>query len=436
MAFFNAAPFNGIHPADEKSATRYKPVEHLTTKDGDEFYLFLSQHIGAPAQCIVKKGQSVLAGELIATASGFISANIHSPVDGIVQSIDLSADHPVSGKAPCIVIKAVEQSGEYMRIDREITNIADVAKVAGIVGLGGAMFPAHVKLSPKNQLDTLIVNGAECEPFLTCDHRQMLERTWDLVQGALLIKDALKLKEVIFAIETNKRDAIRSIESMAGNKARVQPLHQIYPQGGEKQQIFTVTGREVPEGKLPSDINIILHNVSTVLALRDAIVDRKPLISRVITISGGVREPKNILVPLGTPISRLVEACGGIKSSRRGRKIIIGGPMTGCTAQSLNIPSYKGMNGIVALREPLFEPKTQPCVRCGRCIEACPQNLSPLMLESYARNSMLEDLHSHRLLSCIECGACSYACPSKRPLKNLFKLAKPAVMGYAKNLSV
>ncbi|MDR2870209.1 MAG: electron transport complex subunit RsxC [Deferribacteraceae bacterium] len=414
----------GVHPHDCKLATNQLAVEQMPITEGDEFFLSLTQHIGAPAKPIVKKGQEVKAGELIAEAGGFVSANVHSPVDGVVTAID-RCDYPVSAKAPCIVIKAGVQSGTWVKIDESITGLADIAKAAGLTGMGGAGFPAHVKLTPPNQLETLLINGAECEPYLTCDHRAMLERAEDLISGALLVKEALKLQKVIFGIEANKPDAAKAIEAVADGRVEVKLLPMLYPQGGEKQLIYSCTGKEVPEGKLPSELAIIVHNISTILAIHDAVMERKPVISRVVTVTGAVTNPKNILAPLGTPISRLIDYCGGIKLDSISPTVVLGGPMTGFTAHSLAIPSYKGMNGVLVLEKTEAEPNPLPCIRCGRCLRACPMGLSPLALENFARNNMLDELFDAKLSSCIQCSACNYVCPSKRPLKKIFRLEIP-----------
>lgn len=431
------AKFNGIHPAEMK-ITASLQTEIYPVKEGDEFYIPLTQHLGAPAKSIVTKGQQVMAGEKIAEAQVLISADIHASVDGTVTSID-SVDYPVTTKAPCIVIKAGEQSGEYLKISEDITGLADIAKEAGIVGMGGAMFPAHVKLNPPHQLETLIINGAECEPYLTCDHRAMLERASDLIKGSLIIKDALKLRKVTIAVENNKPDAVEILHKQADGQVEILNMKTIYPQGGEKQLIQTVTGREIPEGKLPAELNIIVHNVSTVLAIYDAAVHRKPLISRTITVTGDVSTAKNIKAPLGTPISRLIDFCGGIKPPPAGThkgngsyKVVLGGPMTGFSAHSLNIPSYKGMNGILVMYTDSRQEKPIACIRCGRCIQACPVGLSPVMLENFVRNDMYAELYDWKLLSCIECSACNYVCPSGRPLKKLFRLHKKAAVDAAK----
>jgi electron transport complex protein RnfC len=261
----------------------------------------------------------------------------------------------------------------------------------------------------------------------------MLERAEDLIAGALLIKEGLGLKEAIIGTESNKPDAAEALVKAADGRVKVMVLPMIYPQGGEKQLIQSVTGKEVPEGKLPSELNIIVHNVSTVLAIHDAMMERKPLISRIVTVTGSVAEPKNLLVPLGTPIKRLIEFCGGIKiEDNVDARVILGGPMTGFTAHSLDIPSFKGMNGVLVLADPDFDDKPLPCIRCGRCVSTCPMGLSPFAMENMARNGMYEELFDSKLTSCIECSACNFMCPSRRPLKKLFRLEKPKMMPIMK----
>lgn len=416
--------FKGVHPDDKKAATAHVPIEELPVAAGDDFFLSLTQHIGAPAKPLVKKGQEVRRGELIAEAGGFISAAIHSPVDGVVLAID-RVDYPLYGKTPCIVIKAGEQSNDPMRIDVKEKPLADIAKQAGIVGMGGAMFPAHVKLSPKEKIDTLIINGAECEPYLTCDHRLMLERPADLVAGALMIKNALNIDEVIFAVEANKPDAAEALSLAGGNGVEVMVLPTLYPQGSEKQLILSVIQREVPEGKLPAAVGVLVHNISTVLAVFEAVTAGMPLITRVVTLPEGVNTPKNILAPLGTPLSRLIDFCGGM--SGEPDRIVLGGPMTGFAVQSTDVPVYKGMNGVLIFHKEEHKTLQRPCIRCGRCVRACPSGLSPVMLEKFSAAKDYGALLEWKLLSCIECSACNYVCPSTRPLKTLFRLDKKEV---------
>ncbi len=414
--------FRGIHPDDMKSATAALPIEALFVRGGDEFYLALTQHVGAAAVPVVSPRQQVRRGELIAKADGLISANVHSPVDGIVMSIG-RVDYPVSGAAPCIVIRASDGQEPCVPLNTCGMSLPDIAKSAGIVGMGGAMFPTHVKLSPKEAINTLIINGCECEPYLTCDHRLMLERTRDLVDGAQIIKNALNIKKVIFAVESNKADAAHALTEVIKDRAEdVAVLPAIYPQGGEKQLILSVTGIEVPEGKLPAAVSVLVHNVSTVLALFDAVTKATPLTHRVVTIPAGVHTPKNILAPLGTPVSRLIEFCGGLSCVPE--KIVAGGPMTGFALRSLNVPVYKGLNGVLVFDGNKDITRRTPCIRCGRCERGCPAGLNPMMLEKMAHVKDYDGLLRWKLLSCIDCGACVYVCPSRRPLNTLFKQAK------------
>lgn len=431
------AGFSGVHPDNMKGAAADSKIERYTVKEGEELYLVLAQHIGAPAIPIVTKGQVVKKGELIAESSAFLSANMHSSVNGTVKDIG-DVSYPGSGKAKAITITAAAQEDDsYQHVAGE--TVADIAKSAGIVGMGGAMFPAHVKLSPPSQLNTLVINGAECEPYLNCDNRLMIERPADLIKGTLIIKEALKLSHVIIGVEVNKPLAIKSIENelnkINDKSITVCKLPCIYPQGGEKQLILSATKRVVPEGKLPSEVGVIVHNVSTAIAIYEAVTLHKPLFERVVTVSGGVSAPKNILAPLGLPISKLIEFAGGTTGEIS--KAILGGPMTGFAVHSLNIPVYKGMNGVIVYTEAhpeLKRKETSACIRCGRCLRACPMNLSPVMLEKFAQHKKYEELSQWKLLSCIECSACNYVCPANRPLKNLFRLEKKRVIAYNKEV--
>jgi electron transport complex protein RnfC len=401
-----------------KALSNAEPVQDVQAQPGELFYLSLTQHIGAPAKALVQKGQEVTEGEVIAEAGGFVSAKIHAPVSGKVVDVDF-VSWPMSFRAPCIIIEAGE-SREPLKITGE--SLIEKVASAGIVGMGGAMFPSHVKLTPKEKIDTLIINGAECEPFLTCDHRQMLERPAELVAGALAISEALNIEKVVIAVESNKKDAAQALEKAAEGRLEVRLLPQIYPQGGEKQLIQSVTGRQVPEGKLPAATGVLVHNVSTTLTIYDALTTGAPLIRRVVTVTGDVAKPGNFRVPLGMPISKLIELAGGATGEIE--QVILGGPMTGAAAPSLDVPVYKGMNGIVVRSKMPRLAEQRACIRCGRCVRACPVGLSPVTLENFASQKMYAKLKEWKLLSCIECSACNYVCPSARPLKTLFRLAK------------
>jgi electron transport complex protein RnfC len=410
-----------------KKSSNAAPIEAIEVQAGMNFFIPLTQHTGIPARPVVKKGQIVRTGELIAEAAGFISANIHSPVNGVINAADVFADYPMNTRAQAISLTASDnQNTDFVPLKEDL--LVNTVKAAGIVGMGGAMFPSHIKLSPQKKPDILIVNGAECEPYLTCDHRLMLERTPELIRGALTIKESLKLKRVIMGTEANKADAVNALRTTGQNRIEVISLPVKYPQGGERQLIKSITGKEVPEGKLPVDVGVIVHNVSTVLAVHDAVYMHKPLTHRVVTVTGGVKKPKNILAPIGMPISCLIDACGGPDGDIE--KVVLGGPMTGICAHSLNIPVYKGLNGIVVYLKDAVKRKTpspRPCIRCARCVRACPAGLSPVTLENFAAKEMYKELAVWKLMDCIECGACNYVCPSFRHLKNIFRLSKKKI---------
>jgi len=415
------ALFKGVHPPGFKDLSGDQVITPLPVCDGDEFYLALNQHIGVPCVPIVKKGQAVLKGDPIAEPSGNFSAALHSPVDGEVTGVG-RCDYPIYGSADAVIIKAGAQQNNYSKVEG-FTDISECALKGGIVGMGGAMFPSHIKLAPQDPVDTVIINGAECEPYLTCDYRLMIERADELAEAVNLIKKHIGATRAVIGVEANKPEAIAALRKVAGD-IEVLELPTVYPQGGEKQLILSTTGRVVPEGKLPASVGVLVHNVGTALAIRDAYIDGMPLIHRVVTVTGDVVKPMNVLAPLGTPVRRLIEFAGGVKGEFK--KLIFGGPMTGISVHSLDIPVYKGMNGLVAVCTD-EAAKVRPCIRCGKCIKVCPMNLSPVMLEKLALRKKHAELAEYRLMSCIECGACNYICPSARPLKNLFRLEKTAV---------
>jgi electron transport complex protein RnfC len=424
MSFFGFK--GGIHPEYNKELSKDSPIERLTQKVGDKVFIALSQHIGAPAQEIVKKKQQVKTGEKIATAAGFISADIHSSVTGTVEGV-VNIPHPISGKVQAIKISVDEISDDYEKIDNSL-KFQTVIKEAGIVGMGGATFPTNVKLSPPKKIDYLIINGAECEPYLTCDHRLMVERTEDILKGGKLIIDNLKIEKFIVGIEKNKPDAIKLFKNLTDKyNFELVELDVKYPQGGEKQLIKATINKVVPEGKLPLESGVIVQNVGTCIAIYEAVELAKPLYERVVTVTGAVKNPKNLFVKIGTPISKLIEECGGFVGTPK--KIIMGGPMMGFAVTSLETTVMKGTSGLVVLREEdLPDLKEYNCIRCGRCINACPMGLIPVNMEQFSLNEMYESLLDWHVLNCIECGCCSYVCPSRRPLVGYFKTAKREVM--------
>ncbi|MFC1624375.1 electron transport complex subunit RsxC [Candidatus Omnitrophota bacterium] len=429
---------NFIHPPDFKELTRHKKIESPPLPK--KAVLTLSQHTGAPSEPVVKAGDFVQTGTLIAKSKGLISSNLHSSISGKVTALEDSV-HPIIGSFKAIVIESDGQDKKAFSDSCEDPSslsgkeTVELIKDAGIVGLGGAMFPASVKLNPPvgKSIETLIVNGAECEPFLTCDYRLMIERPKEIIRGILLIAKCLNVKDVIIGIEDNKLDAIEGLGSALfrvetkGCRIQVKRLKTRYPQGGEKQLIKTLLNREVPSGGLPLDIGCVVHNVQTVFSIYEAVYFRKPLHERVITVSGSfLREPKNVLARIGAPIRDLLEFCQ-FDFKRDSYKIVMGGPMTGVAQYSLDAPVIKGTSGILVLDDKLKEQDEASCIRCSRCIEACPAGLMPCMIGVGAQNNRFDIASSYDPLDCIECGSCGYVCPSNIPLVQLIKLAKAKV---------
>jgi Na+-translocating ferredoxin:NAD+ oxidoreductase subunit C len=432
------ASLNFIHPADFKDITKNKKIVEMPVPA--KVILPLSQHAGASSTPVVNVGDSVKTGSLIAQAKGLISANLHSSVSGKVIAIE-DSPHPIIGISNAIII---ESDGQDAKTSLDSTPVKDVSallreeiaaliKEAGIVGLGGAAFPTFVKLNPPpaKKIESLIINGAECEPFLTCDHRLMLEKSKEVILGIQLIAKVLGVKDIIIGIEENKPVAIENMNSAIfllkaqGSGLKVKALKTRYPQGGEKQLIKTLLDKEVPSGGLPLDIGVVVNNVQTVFAVYEAVYLRKPLYERIITVSGsfpGVA--KNILVRIGTPIKDILDYCG-LNPKASVYKIVMGGPMTGVAQCNLNAPIIKGTSGILIL-DKKFELKEEEldCVRCSRCIEACPAGLMPCVIGLSVKKDRFDIAGSYDPFDCIECGSCSYVCPSKIPLVQLIKLAK------------
>ena len=426
----------GVHPAENKRSAN-SPVEVLPVPP--VVSIPLAQHIGAPAQALVKKGDEVKVGQVIAQSAGFVSANIHSPVSGKVAKVDQVVD--ASGYRKAAIIINTEGDEWVEDIDRsailvkEITASPEaiVKKIgeAGIVGLGGATFPAHVKLSPPpgKTCDVLIINGVECEPYLTSDHRLMLEKGEELLVGIRLLMTALNVKKAIIGIENNKPDAIAHMEKLASEYEgiRVQPLKVQYPQGGEKQLIDACMGRQVPSGKLPIEVGAVVHNVGTAYAVYEAVQKNKPLIERIVTVTGlSLARPANFLTRIGTPISALIEAAGGLPDDTG--KIIGGVPMMGKALTSTEIPVTKGTSGVLLMPQPLASRKpVDPCIRCAKCVSVCPMGLSPYLLMPLAEKAIWDRAEEENVMDCIECGSCSFTCPSSRPLLDYIRLGKAKV---------
>ncbi|MBO4323564.1 MAG: electron transport complex subunit RsxC [Clostridia bacterium] len=415
----------GVHAADMKYLAKNQPIEEASVPD--EVCISLSQHIGKPAVPIVAVGDEVKQGQKIADADGFISAPIFSSVSGKVKSIDFKTEE----RGSIAQYITIENDGryEFMPLSGEV-DVNDAAAVkqriidAGIVGLGGAAFPTGVKLSPKTPVDTLIINGAECEPYLTCDYRLLIEKTEEVYKGIQLLKTALGVSKVLVGIEKNKPDAIEIFAKYSD--LDVVALKERYPMGGEKQLIYCTTGRKVPCGKLPADVGCVVQNVSTAYAVYEAVVKNKALFERVLTVSGGaVREPKNLLVKNGTSYEYIFDLCGGIDEEKLGM-LIDGGPMMGYSAISTSFYTKKATSGLLALakKEVSLEEPT-PCLSCGRCSAACPMNLMPMDIDFYTQAGEYEKARDlGGVLNCIECGSCAYVCPARRAIVQSVTMAK------------
>lgn len=432
----------GVHPPHNK-LTAHKTIEQLPLPK--TVTLLNTQHIGAPSNIVVKRGDLVKAGQLIAQSSGFVSANIHSPVSGKVAKIDSVFDN--SGYKKDAVVINVEGDEWDETIDRSDKLIKEtsldkaeiIQKIneAGIVGMGGATFPTHVKLSPPPGMsaEILIINGVECEPFLTSDHRLMLEKGNELMVGISLLMKALDTPKAILGIENNKPDAIKHLKALSKDYKNIEicPLKVKYPQGSEKHLIKAVTGREVPSGALPIAVGAVVNNVATAFAVYEAVMKNKPLFERVITVTGKhLANPANFKVRMGTPVSALVEAAGGLPENTA--KVVSGGPMMGKAIPNLNVPVGKGTSGILVFDEQEgHRQEVLNCIRCGRCITACPMGLEPHLLMTLSEKQMWENSENEKIMNCIECGSCSYTCPSKRPLLDYIRFGKLSVGKIIRN---
>lgn len=423
----------GVHPPENKLSAQ---GEIITLPLPEQVTIPLSQHIGAPAVPTVKKGDQVKVGQIIGQAAGFISANIHSSVSGTVMSLDPVID--ASGyPRPAVTIKVEGDEWDENILKDPINKqpgtftkeeILAAISAAGIVGMGGATFPTQVKLSPPpgSTAEVLIINGVECEPYLTADHRLMLEHGKELIIGIELIMKALGVKRTIVGIENNKRDAIEELGKLArlADGIEICPLKIQYPQGGEKQLIQATTGKFVPSGGLPIAVGAVVQNVGTVYAVYEAVMKHKPLFERVVTVTGkSLKEPGNYLCRIGTPISQLIEAAGGLPEDTG--KVIGGGPMMGKALTNTNIPVTKGTSGILLMRqEESARKEYRNCIRCSKCVSVCPMELEPYYLMLLGEHNKLEMLESEKIMDCIECGSCSFTCPANRPLLDVIRLAK------------
>lgn len=433
-------PIGGIHPSDNKKWSRGSAIEPMDLPD--VVNIPLSQHIGAPAVAKVAKGDKVLVGQLIAEAGGFMSANIHAPVSGTVTAVDAQPNGQ-GLRQPMITIK--REGDEWMpEIDRSETlvekcdlspkEIIDKIKAAGIVGMGGATFPTHVKLMIPDgkKAEALIINGVECEPFLTSDYRTMLERGERLIAGTRILMKAVGVGKAFIGVENNKPDAIAHLRSLLGSDSGISvvALKTRYPQGGEKQLIAAVTGRQVPPPPaLPIDVGAVVCNASTAVAVYEAVQKNKPLIERVVTVTGkSLKEPKNLLTRMGTPVESLIAKCGGLPEGDV--RVLNGGPMMGRALVNLAMPVMKGCSGIVVMSgKEVLRGEESACVKCAKCVSACPMGLEPYLISKLTRKRAWDDVESNDITSCIECGCCQFTCPANIPLLDHIRLGKQTVMG-------
>ncbi|MCQ2341517.1 MAG: electron transport complex subunit RsxC [Paludibacteraceae bacterium] len=429
----------GIHPKDNKIYSAHQPIVECGLPK--QAIIPLAQHIGAPAKPIVQKGDKVKVGQLIAEAGGFVSANVHSGVSGVVNKIDATTD-AWGLRMPAIFIdvegdewvEEIDRSSDVIReCNLEPKEIIDRIAKAGIVGLGGACFPTHVKLCPPpgQKAEVLIVNGVECEPYLTCDHQLMLEHGEEIMIGIQIVMRALGINRAVIGIEKNKPDAIARMQELAQKTlgVEVKALKLKYPQGGEKQLIDACINRQVASGALPISVGAVVDNVATIYAIYEAVQKHKPLFSRVMTVTGKqVAKPGNYLVRFGTPLTQVVELAGGVPEGTG--KIIGGGPMMGRAMNNIDMPAHKRTSGLLFLPEEESRRGIEEnCIRCGKCVSACPMGLEPYLLSRQSELQMWSEMEDHHVMDCIECGCCQFTCPSHRPLLDYVRQGKATVGG-------
>jgi electron transport complex protein RnfC len=429
----------GVHPPERKGLAADAAIEVLPAPA--QVLIPLLQHVGATCESKVKPKQDVALGEVIADSEAFISAPIHASINGVcgMQSV---ATLPNGRHVPAIPIKAGEEQPSAEDIFKDVfggewptcgleqyapEQIVDAAKTAGLVGQGGAAFPTYVKLkhNPEKPIDTILLNGCECEPYLTADYRMMVETPAPIITGALLAARACNAKRILVAVEDNKPLAVDTLQQAArGTDVRVVVLKTKYPQGGEKQTILASLGREVPTGGLPLDVGVVVINVGTAAALARAVLRGKPLTHRVICVTGaGIVRPRNLLAPIGASYKDLIDYCGGLKPNAA--RVIAGGPMMGFTLGNLDTPVTKGTSGVTVLTdEDTRRPAETNCVRCGRCVDACPMNLVPTRLALASRGKDWDLVKKYHITSCVECGCCAYVCPASLPLVQLIRMGK------------
>jgi len=432
----------GTHPPESKSLTSESKIRPFPAVK--QIAIMLSQHTGAPCRPLVRKGNAVQAGQKIGDSDAFVSAPVHSPITGKVTEIALRS-HPVLGRSPAIIIDAYPHyptklpgfklNDDFDENDYSAEQICEAVRQGGIVGMGGAGFPTRVKIEPNPQLpkETLIINGCECCPYITSDYRIMLEWTEQIIAGIKLARKASGCSKVLVGIEDNKPQAIEAMNAALDHYAnrdgiQVVPVKTKYPQGGERQLIKAILKKDVPTGGIPPMIGVVVLNVATVAAIAEAVIHNSPLTHRVVTVTGeGIENPGNFYVPVGTPVSELIEFCGGL--TEEAVKVILGGPMMGISIADLTTPVMKTTCAVTVLTKKQigaakFERRQTPCIRCGRCLEVCPENLNPTKIAHAVKNNLLDVAESYYIKACMECGCCSYVCPANIELTGYIKTGK------------
>ena len=421
----------GVHPPDYKSLTDRKAVKVLPLPD--EVFIPLQQHIGAPCLPLVDKGDEVKTGQIIGNNEGFVSSPVHSSVTGKVKAVD-QFQHPLGSKVSMIHIMRTGED-EWDLLDRpadwqscEMGKLKQLIRDAGIVGMGGAAFPTHVKLSPPEgkHIDSFILNGCECEPYLTSDHRAMVEKHAEVLTGMRILMKILGTEKGYIGIENNKPDAIHLLSNEVkklDENITVVPLQVKYPQGAEKMLIDAILNRKVPAGGLPMDVGVVVNNIGTAVAVNDAVLHGRPLIERIVTVTGdGVIEPQNVVARIGTRFKELIEFCGGMKEETR--QIFMGGPMMGINQWNVDVPVVKATSGVICETAEPFLEQSYPCIRCGNCVTACPMFLLPTRLAKLSEMGKWEDADQLGILNCVECGSCAFDCPARIPLVQWIRVGK------------